>query len=446
VSKIAILGTGMAGYGAWHRLRDERHDVVLYEKNGWAGGHTTSWTFPPGFVFDEGPHVSFTKDERIQEIFSDAIDGAFEEVQYQLNNYWRGHWLIHPVQTNLHGLPADLVTKVITDFVDEQSKPEGAIDNYDDWLVASYGRTFADEFPAAYTRKYHTTEPQNMTTDWIGPRMYRPSLEEVLRGALAPGSPNVHYVTGFRYPTQGGFRAYLEKFIAAAPVECGYEATRIDHAHRRISFSNGNEVEYDHLISSVALPDLLAMITDVPRDVEDAVSRLACSTVVLVNVGVDRPDVSDVHISYFYDEDISFSRLCFPHLMSPNNAPEGTSSIQAEIYFSKKYRPLEASPESFVETAVQDLIRCGLLTDEDRLLYKGATMCDYANIIFDHERAKALDTVHGFLEELGIARCGRYGDWGYMWTDDSFKSGERAAEETLERAGAGSAPVVVGAD
>ena len=446
MANIAILGSGMAGYGAWHRLRDERHDVVLYEKNGWAGGHTTSWTFPPGFVFDEGPHVSFTKDERIQEIFADAIDGAFEEVQYQLNNYWRGHWLIHPVQTNLYGLPVELVTKVIADFVDEQSKPEDSVGNYDEWLVASYGRTFADEFPAAYTRKYHTTEPYNMTTDWIGPRMYRPSLEEVLRGALAPGSPNVHYVKGFRYPTSGGFRAYLERFIAAAPIECGYEATRIDTAHRTISFSNGNEVEYDHLISSVALPDLLAMISDVPRDVEDAVSRLACSTVVLVNVGVDRPDVSDVHISYFYDEDISFSRLCFPHLMSPNNAPEGTSSIQAEIYFSKKYRALEESPETFVETAVQDLIRCGLLAEEDRLLYKGATVCEYANIIFDHERAKALDTVHGFLDELGIARCGRYGDWGYMWTDDSFKSGERAAEETLERAGAGSARAGVAAD
>ena len=32
---------------------------------------------------------------------------------------------------------------------------------------------------------------------------------------------------------------------------------------------------------------------------------------------------------------------------------------------------------------------------------------------------------------LGIAYCGRYGDWGYMWTDESFISGEKAADRAL---------------
>jgi hypothetical protein len=55
----------------------------------------------------------------------------------------------------------------------------------------------------------------------------------------------------------------------------------------------------------------------------------------------------------------------------------------------------------------------------------------YANIIFDLERAKALKTVHGYLDDLGISYCGRYGDWGYMWTDESFISGEKAADRAL---------------
>jgi hypothetical protein len=55
----------------------------------------------------------------------------------------------------------------------------------------------------------------------------------------------------------------------------------------------------------------------------------------------------------------------------------------------------------------------------------------YANIIFDLDRAAALKIVHGYLDDLGIAYCGRYGDWGYMWTDESFKSGEEAAEKAL---------------
>ena len=58
-------------------------------------------------------------------------------------------------------------------------------------------------------------------------------------------------------------------------------------------------------------------------------------------------------------------------------------------------------------------------------------MVRHANVIFDLERADALKTVHGYLDDVGIAYCGRYGDWGYMWTDESFISGERAAQTGL---------------
>ena len=51
-------------------------------------------------------------------------------------------------------------------------------------LQAAFGRTFAEAFPMVYGLKYHTTSAENITTDWLGPRMYRPTLEEVLRGLL----------------------------------------------------------------------------------------------------------------------------------------------------------------------------------------------------------------------------------------------------------------------
>ena len=63
--------------------------------------------------------------------------------------------------------------------------------------------------------------------------------------------------------------------------------------HEQLSFSNGFVTHYDALISSVPLPDLVRMIQGTPPDVLDASRRLACSTCVLVNVGVDREDLSE---------------------------------------------------------------------------------------------------------------------------------------------------------
>jgi protoporphyrinogen oxidase len=185
------------------------------------------------------------------------------------------------------------------------------------------------------------------------------------------------------------------------------------------------------LISSVPLPDLVQMIKGASREVVDAARRLACSTVVLVNIGVNRQDLSEAHMTYFYDEDICFTRIGFPHMLAASNAPAGTGSIQAEVYFSEKYKPFSGSPEDLIEPVIKDLRRCGLLREDDKILCRKAMKLRYANIIFDLERAEALKTVHGYLDDLGIAYCGRYGDWGYMWTDESFISGERAAERVL---------------
>jgi protoporphyrinogen oxidase len=434
MARIAVLGTGMAGFGAWHRLRGERHEVILYDKNENAGGHTSSWTFEPGFTFDHGPHVSFTNDERIRQILADNVDGQFEEVQYKVNNYWRGHWVPHPVQCHLHGLPTELVTRVIADFVAQSEDSIAQIRNYEDWLRIAYGRAFAEEFPEVYTRKYHTTPSRNLTTEWIGPRMYRPTLEEVLRGALAPEAPNVHYVKGFRYPSQGGFARYLHKWADEAPIALAHKVIAIDPAAHVIDFENGSVEHFDHLISSVPLPELVELLPDVPEEVSTAAGKLACTGCVLVNLGINRPNISNAHISYFYDPEIAFARLSFPYLMSPNNAPHGTASIQAEVYYSRKYAPLQGKPKDYIEPVIRDVIRCGIVRSPEEVIYRGAMLVEYANIIFDHDRSAAVEKVHRYLDELDIAWCGRYGDWGYIWTDEAFQSGERAAEMVISRA------------
>ena len=431
MSTIAILGTGMAAVGAFHRLRSEPHTCVLYDKNPYAGGHTVTVQHPDGFAFDIGPHVSFTKDERIQRLLADAVDGKYEALQYQLNNHWQGYWFPHPVQCNLHGLPPDLVTRILLSFIDEQSRPLPEVTNYEEWLVASYGRVLAETFPMAYTAKYHTAPAGKLRTDWMGPRMYRPSLQEVVFGAVSPTVPNVHYITDFRYPISGGFQAYVDGLREGATVELGHRLVSLDPTRKELTFENGRRVTYDAVVSSIPLPDLIPMIVGVPQAVRDAVAALACSSVVLVNLGLDRSDVSKAHISYFYDYDITFSRLSFPHMFSASMAPPGCGSIQAEVYFSKKYKPIDRTPQDCVEPVIRDLRRVGLIRETDRIVHRSVVFAEYANIIFDHDRPPALATVHGYLDTIGVSYCGRYGDWAYLWSDDSFKSGEGAAERAL---------------
>ena len=60
------------------------------------------------------------------------------------------------------------------------------------------GPVFAETFPAAYTRKYWTTEPSNLDTDWIGTRVLKPEVDDVVNGAAGPLPRATYYVAGPR--------------------------------------------------------------------------------------------------------------------------------------------------------------------------------------------------------------------------------------------------------
>jgi protoporphyrinogen oxidase len=431
---IVILGTGMAGLGAAHQLTQAKVGYQAFDKNEYPGGHTATFISDSGFVFDDGPHISFTSDERLKELFAANVNEEFETPNAAVDNYYQGHRIKHPVQCNLGGLPTELTYACLVDFIAATQTPLPTnFDNYHEWLVATYGATIANTFPAAYGRKFHTVGPERMSTVWLGPRMYRPSLEEVLKGALFEETPDIHYVTDYRYPKQGGFMSFLQPFIDSSKTHLGSRAARIDRATKTIHFANGKHCQYEHLISSVPLPELIAIIDDVPNEVRMAASQLACTTCVAVNIGIDRPDFTDSTWTYFYDEDVIFSRLSFPHKMAPNNCPEGTGSIQVECYYSRKYKPLPSDTSHIAARVIEDLIRTGVIDRSDKILHNETRISEYANIIFDLDREAALPIVHAWLDEIDILYVGRFGEWGYHWTDQAFLSGEQGALKVLDR-------------
>jgi protoporphyrinogen oxidase len=435
MESVAVLGTGMAGFGAGRALDSAGIPFVCYDKNTYYGGHTRSFRYDSGFVFDEGGHISFTKNARLRDVLAGNVGGRFEEVRFRIDNYWRGRRITHPVQCNLRGLPPELVVKIIEDFVAVRDTPVRGNATYAEWLRQVYGKTFAETFPMVYGRKYHTTTMDQLTTDWIGPRMYRPSLDEVLHGALAGQRATTHYVDTFRYPSVGGFLSYLEPFARRFELRLDHKLCGVDPKRRAIRFANGFAATYERLISSLPLPELIPLIDGVPADVREAARKLAFTTAVLVNLGIARSDLSETHVTYFYDADIPFSRVNLPHSWAPKNAPAGMGAIQAEVYFSDKYRPLQAAPETLIEPVIAGLRRCGFIREDDDIVLKDAVVNRYANVIYDHDRAPALRVVHGYLDDIGIAYCGRYGNWDHAWTDEAFVSGEEAALRVVDGLG-----------
>jgi protoporphyrinogen oxidase len=172
---IVILGSGMAALGAAHRFHGAGVQTRAYDKNDYPGGHTATFVHDTGYIFDDGPHISFSKDPSFQQLIADNVGGAYETLHAYVNNYYHGAWVKHPAQANLHNLPTELKTKCVLDFI-EASKQEVVEKpaNYLEWLISVFGETFATHFPAVYGKKYHTVEAEKMSTVWMGPAALSP--------------------------------------------------------------------------------------------------------------------------------------------------------------------------------------------------------------------------------------------------------------------------------
>lgn len=66
-----ILGAGLSGISSSFHLG--HNNCVVYEKNNYAGGHIHSEIID-GFTWDEGPHVSFTKNEYVKKLLADNVN------------------------------------------------------------------------------------------------------------------------------------------------------------------------------------------------------------------------------------------------------------------------------------------------------------------------------------------------------------------------------------
>jgi len=429
---VIVLGAGLSGLSAAHHLGG---DVEVFEKEDYVGGHCRTKRVD-GFNFDEGAHVFFGSDECSERFVWQPLGDEMTRHRAEIwNNYGGERVGRYPVQANAAALESAQATRCILDFISANGQPDGEVKTYADWCYASFGKAFAEEFFFRYARKIWTVEPEEMTTEWLGSkvggRISRPSLEQVIRGAIEKDAQELNYLTEFAYPLERGFGRIIEPILSGVKkVNLGCGVTRIETRSRTIGFSDGSSRKFDAAISTIPLPVLVGLTVDAPKEVIKAAGDLMWTSIRCVNLGVAREDVGPGHWIYFYDHDIPFFRASFPSKFAPSNAPQGCSSITCEISYSRR-KPLDE--RNLVERCVEALRRTGILKDTDRIIVEDQIDIPFAYVVFDFNRNASLSIIHEWMESVDIYPCGRFGEWGYHWSFEAIESGRRVAERVRAR-------------
>jgi len=419
---IVILGSGISGISAGYHLEKKGEKVVIYEKDNDWGGLCGNFTID-GFRFDRFVHFTFAPDEYTKNLFEESSPTyAHPSVS---SNYYQGCWLKHPAQNNLAPLPTEEKVKIIKGFINRKEKPFASLENYEEWLRVQYGDYFAENFPFRYTRKYWGVEPKELETKWVGNRMHTPDLDEVLRGAFETQDKTFYYTSHMKYPKKGGFRSILNNCRKGLDIRFNKEVVKINTEEKNVTFKDGTNAEYSRLISSLPLPEIIKILDKVPQEVKTAAGNLMHTCGYMVSLGFKRPDVAKHLWFYIYDEDILSSRVYSPNLKSPDNVPDGCSSLQAEIFFSNKSKI--PTSDIVLKNTIEKLVKMGLFREEE-IVVKDIRFEKYANVIFDKDIYKNRQIVLDYLKSIGIESIGRFGKWEYMWTHQAFADGMETAK------------------
>ncbi|MDP2227552.1 MAG: FAD-dependent oxidoreductase [Moraxellaceae bacterium] len=447
-----ILGAGLSGLAASYHLGHANCRIL--ERGHRAYGHIASVT-RGGFMWDEGPHVSFTKHDYVKQLFADSVGQQFNEFATIVGNYFRGCWITHPAQVSLHQVPEPLRSQCVDSFLKTRRGAGTAADkpaDFQEWLDRAFGPIFAENLPAVYTRKYWTRNPRELTADWIGERVHMPSVDDVLRGARGPLGKNAHYITKVRYPTRGGYQAFATKLRNEANIHFGSRIATVDLIGRRVILENGLEHTYTQLISTIPLPEFLRLLPSLPATVAAAREALCCTELMVINVTARHPTRRPETWFYVYDEDLLSTRINFTERLSPHNAPPQTTGIQVEVYGSR-FRPFAGDVTALTRQVVNELSAMGLIDGPD-CVDAHAVHIPWGNVVFDHDAKPALEVIWSWLEQFGLSResedthpltnwaegarrstsagplafAGRYAQWKYFWTDDCVLRGQQLAE------------------
>ena len=426
---IVILGGGLAGLATAYFLGDAPH--VVLEAEDTPGGLCRSREVA-GFVFDYTGHLLHVRDPRVIALLDKLWPDVFEVVERRAFIRTRGATLPFPFQANLHGLPKEVIADCILGAAEALGRevPDDAALSFRDWSLAVLGRGISEAFMFPYNAKLFRRDPAEMTADWVSWAVPRPSLAEVVRGALGIENARMGYNATFRYPKRGGIRVVPDGFARRiGTLRTGARAASVDLEARRVTLASGDSVAYDRLVSTIPLPQLLRIARGGGFDGAAMASRLDWSIVGCLNLGIARAGVGNgAHWVYFPDADAPFYRVGFPHAMSAGVCPPGTSSLYVEFGLARD-DPFRAEALEAAARAV--LIREGVLREDDRVLARDWIRIDPGYVIFDRARQEVVREALPLLASKGVATIGRYGAWTYSYMERAILDGLETAEALL---------------
>lgn len=408
------LSTGDASLGSY----------VLVDKEERLGGLTRTEEIR-GYRFDHTGHWLHLRHAEMKTFVQDVMGDDMITVTRK-SRIWSYGALTHfPFQSNLYGLPLDVTYACLQGAIDaslaEARGEHGPPTDFKEFCMQRFGRGITEAFMVPYNTKLWGVQPEEITADWCHRFLPRPNLGQMTAGALGLVDDKAGYNASFVYPREGGIEAFASRIAARIPhekVRLGTRPIALDLQERTCTLSDGSDVTFDRIVSSIPVPEFLGLVRNLPEPVADAASKLRCTSLRYLAYGVARQVLDDIQWLYVPEAKYPFYRIGSFSNAVPSLAPPGKSSLYVEVA-----NDIVASDDE-VKLSVRAFLRSqGWLDDDSQVEVEEVRHIRYGYVVFDKHYFPAKDTIFPWLLDRGVHSLGRYGGWVYSSMEDALMDG-----------------------
>jgi protoporphyrinogen oxidase len=423
-----ILGGGLSGITLARLLHEKGEEILVLEAEPVYGGLCRSRT-EEGFTFDTGgSHIIFSRDEEVLAFMRRVIEENEQRNKRNTKIFYKDRLVTYPFENGLYELPEEDRLACISGFVQNLIAVEkGSVpppENFRDWIYYTFGEGIAECYLVPYNEKIWKFPTEQMSLHWVDGRIPRPPVMDIIKSAIGIATEGYTHQAVFSYPLDGGIEALVRAI--AGPVEqfirTGFRVTSIRKDNDTWLVSNGREsIPADRVICTIPIQHLLPCLEHVPPAVLDACRALTCNSLICVNIGI-KGTLPEISWLYIPDKTLGkTNRISFPSNFSRHAAPEGCSSILAEITHQPGDEAAGISDDELISEVVSMLSSMKICTP-DQVVFSSVVRQQYAYVVYDLAYQKNIGIIREYCAKIGIPLVGRFAQFEYLNMDGVIRN------------------------
>jgi protoporphyrinogen oxidase len=385
--KVVIMGAGPAGLTAAYELMKRDVPVTVVEKDPTQVGGLARTVEHRGYRFDIGGHRFFSKNEEVEDLWTEILGPEMLTRARLSRIYYRGRFFAYPIQAfnALRNLGPGEAVLCLASYARARLRPVRNARSLEDWVRNQFGWRLYSIFFKTYTEKVWGISTRELSADWAAQRIKSLDLWVVIRSALLPnrkprkrGEIVTTLIDSFRYPRLGPGQVW-ERVAEIAkgkgrPVLLGRTVSRIEHEAGGVTAvvtetAGGHQERHEgtDFISSIPIRELVARLEPpAPENVRRAADSLGYRDFISIALMIDRADVFPDNWIYIHDPGVRVGRIQNFKNWSPDMVPDRSKTCLGLEYFCFEGDGLWTMQDlELVALARNELAQLGICAPED---------------------------------------------------------------------------------